>query len=129
MSYISPVQSPDTEDLLPIIEGIDDKKIDALNSAGNDLPDLSYAIEQQKGNRKRTLQSKKKAEQTKADAGYSFWGMVAIFTLAPFLISPFVPSGESVWDLKNKGYSKKWKQRLALMTAGIIVWNVLLYLF
>lgn len=128
MSNVSPVQSTDTNDLLPIIEDIDDRKIDALNSAGSDLPDLAYVIEQQERSRQSTLQSKKKAGHTKADAGYSFWGMVAIFMLAPFLISPFVPSGETVWDLKNKGYSKKWKQRFALMATGIIIWNVLFYL-
>lgn len=129
MSYVSPVQSSDTKNLLPIIEDINDRKINALNSAENDLPDLTYIIEQRERSRQNALQYKKKIQYTKANTGYSFWGMVAIFMLAPFLVSPFVPSGETVWDLKSKGYSKKWKQRLALMTIGTITWNVLFYFF
>ncbi len=127
MDYVSPVQTPDTNDLIPVVGDIDDRKSYTPDLAGSESAAHDYTI----GEQERTLLSAlhhETAEQVKARIGYSFWGMVAIFVLAPFLISPFIPTSETVWDLRKQGYSKKWKQRLALMTAGIVTWNVLLYI-
>jgi hypothetical protein len=126
MSYDPPIRSRDTKDLLSIVENIDDWKEDALKIAREELVKRGYSIEQQKRRRKSTLQYKKRTSQIKANASFSVWGMVAVFVLAPFLLSPYIPAGETVWDLKSEGYSKKWKQRLALMVSGTAAWILLL---
>lgn len=128
--YDPPIASRETKDLLSIIENVEDWKEDALRSARKELERRGYSIEQQKRRRKSSIRYKERVNKIKANAGYSIWGMIAIFVLAPFLLSPYFPSGDSVWDLKSEGYSKKWKQRLALMTFGTLTWVLLLaYVF
>lgn len=53
---------------------------------------------------------------------YTYWGMIKILFAAPVILTGRAEVGHSLTDLRRFNYNIKFKQRMFLLSCGVITW-------
>lgn len=131
--YYPPINNRETKELLSIVENEDDWKEDALAQAREELVGRGYSIQNQNNRAQSKKRYTKRVASIKAEPTYQKWELLVLYFFAPFLfaihmISAIQLFGDTVLELKAKGFKRKWKQRLLMTTLGNASWFFIFYL-
>ena len=131
-SFDPPIESRDTEALIAIAHSTTEEWQEvAIASARRELERRGIPPTHQQEVLRRWEAEEKALEEAlekvmiqNAKESYTFLQMLRIFLLAPFYITGKAEDDESLNDLKELNYKRKFRQRIFLLLGGIIFWII-----
>ena len=126
--YNPPINTKNTEDLLLMIGNPSDWEKDAVDQAQAELIKRGYSIEEQ--NRRNEFKNRyiKRLIKTKEKASLTILDAILYFIFSPPFLLLNLESLSDVFNSKNEGYKKIWKQKFILLFLGTMFWFVLIVL-
>ena len=136
MDFHPPIPSRSTAELLKMAADAETWQPEARALARMELDRrgvLAQEVEEREQEFKETSLAHHELRGQHARESYSLWKILGIFLSAPLLILGKVFGGKLGLDVKlglseldRRNYKKKYRQRMAVLIAGILFWIVLL---
>ena len=136
MDFYPPIHERSTEDLLKMTSDNASWQPEARALARLELDKRGVSVEEV-AVREQSFSAASIAQEElrdrHAEEGYPLWKIIVIFLSAPFLVAGKILSGRrrllniklGLTELDRRNYKKKYRQRMAALIAGTLIWVIL----